>query len=96
MRTGQATRASRPAQFRMVRWLPLPWIAAMCLPPVGILVRVTRDSERLRRHELAHWEQYRLRGVVGYYVGYLAAWARSGFSYARHPWEIEARAAEAA
>lgn len=78
----------------MVRWLPLPWVAAMCLPPVGIFVRVARDSERLRRHELVHWEQYLLRGAMAYYLGYLVAWAWAGFSYAEHPWEIEARAAE--
>jgi hypothetical protein len=78
-------------RIRSVRWLPLPWIAAMTLPPLGILIRVGKDSERLRRHELAHWRQYLDRSVVGYYVGYLAAWVRCGFSYQRHPWEIEAR-----
>ncbi len=80
--------------IRTVPWLPLPWIAAMCLPPIGIFIRAGRDSERLRRHELVHWEQYRQRSVLGYYLGYLGAWVRAGFSYQRHPWEIEARRAE--
>jgi hypothetical protein len=84
-------------RIRTVRWLPLPWISAMTLPPIGILIRAGKDSERLRRHELVHWDQYLRRNVVTYYLGYLAAWARCGFSYRRHPWEIEARelAAEA-
>lgn len=81
-------------RIRTVRWLPLPWIAAMCLPPVGIFIREGRDSERLRRHELVHWEQYRQRSVLGYHLGYLGAWVRAGFSYRRHPWEVEARRAE--
>lgn len=94
MESSEVVSRGRPPQILMVRWLPLPWIAAMCLPPVGILVRANRDSERLRRHEFVHWEQYVRRGFVGYYLGYLVAWVRSGFSYQRHPWEIEARAAE--
>jgi hypothetical protein len=81
--------------FRTVRWLPLPWISAMTIPPLGILIRAGRDSERLRRHELAHWKQYQQRGLLRYYVGYLLAWSRCGFSYQAHPWEIEARAAAA-
>lgn len=81
----------REPRIVTVRWLPLPWISAMTLPPAGIYVRRSRDSEGLRRHELVHWEQYRQRGLWGFYLGYLVAWVRAGFSYQRHPWEIEAR-----
>lgn len=63
----------------------------MALPPLGIFIRRGRDSERLRRHERVHWQQYQRRGLPAYYLGYVWAWIRCGFSYERHPWEIEAR-----
>lgn len=74
----------------LVKWLPIRH-AAITLPPVGIFVKRKHDSERLRRHEQVHWQQYRERSVLGFYVGYLVAWVRAGFSYQNHPWEIEAR-----
>ncbi|MGH3440574.1 MAG: hypothetical protein ACRDUY_00710 [Nitriliruptorales bacterium] len=78
-------------RFVNVRWLPLPWIGAMTLPPWGIFIRRGRDSPGLRRHEEVHWRQYVQRGFFGFYLGYLWAWIRCGFSYERHPWEVEAR-----
>lgn len=78
-------------RFVEVAWLPRAWIKAMTLPPFGVLVRRGADSAGLRAHELVHWDQYRQRGTVMFYLGYLAAWVRAGFSYTRHPWEIEAR-----
>lgn len=78
-------------RFVAVRWLPLPWISAMTLPPRGVYIRTDRDSEGLRRHEQVHWQQYLQRGFLGYYLGYVWEWIRAGFSYERHPWEIEAR-----
>lgn len=82
---------SQEPRFVIVRWLPLPWIAGMALPPFGVYIRRGRDSEELRRHERVHWQQYRVRGFLGYYLGYVWAWVRAGFSYQHHPWEIEAR-----
>lgn len=77
-------------RFVTTRWLP-SWIVAITLPPVVVLIREERDSPGLRRHERVHWRQYEERGLLGFYVGYVWHWARVGFSYERHPWEIEAR-----
>lgn len=81
----------RPAKLYVVRWLPLPWIKGMCLPPFGIFIRRGHeDRERLVKHEQVHWDQYLQRSVLRYYLGYLYHWVRSGFSYRKHPWEVEA------
>ena len=77
----------------LVRWLPIPF-AGITLPPWGIFIKQGRDSARLRRHELVHWAQYERHGLWGFYAGYVFHWIRAGFSYANHPWEIEARQAE--
>lgn len=74
-------------------WLPEEFVA-ITLPPFGIFVRQRVMGEQRRRvldHELIHWEQYLRHGALGYYVRYLWQWMRAGFSYERHPMEIEAR-----
>ena len=63
------------------------------LPPLGIYVLAEHiDSERLRRHEMAHWVQYERMGAVRFYVRYV--WLSLRHGYRNNPMEIEARAAE--
>lgn len=84
---------SKRVATHFVEWLPLPWVAAITLPPFGIFIRRDRYSMKLLHHENAHWRQYlRVGSAVAYYVRYVGAWVRCGFSYKRHPWEKEARA----
>jgi hypothetical protein len=93
-----------------IRWLfELTGFSGLCLPPIGIWLHPDLMSwqragmaapapgtaaDRLLRHEMAHWRQAQRFGVLGFYVRYLAGLARYG--YARHPLEIEARAAATA
>lgn len=63
------------------------------LPPFGIYVLAEHiTSERLRRHEMAHWAQYQRMGAVMFYVRYV--WLSLRHGYRNNPMEIEARAAE--
>jgi len=65
------------------------------LPPFGIYVLAEHiDSERLSRHEMAHWAQYERMGVVRFYVRYV--WLTIRHGYRQNPMEVEARAAEMA
>ena len=69
-------------------WLPFG-LRGFCIPPfVGIHMDYA-DAGWVKRHELAHWVQYRRRGFLRYFFGYLVRWILYG--YDRHPWEIEAR-----
>lgn len=66
---------------------------AITLPPLGIYVLAEHiDSERLRKHEMAHWAQYERMGAVMFYVRYV--WLSLRYGYRNNPMEIEARAAE--
>jgi hypothetical protein len=49
-------------------------------------------SQRLIRHEQAHWKQWQRMGTIGFYTEYLWGLLRHG--YRNHPMEIEARKAE--
>jgi hypothetical protein len=51
-------------------------------------------SDRLIRHEQAHWRQWQRMGTVRYYATYIWQVLRHGYRNA--PMEIEARAAEQA
>ena len=83
----------RPARRLLRWWLRTTGYAGITLPPVGIYLLAERmEDQRLRRHELAHWEQYRRMGTIRFYAVYLWWLARVG--YERHPMELEARAAE--
>ena len=83
----------RPAHH-IIRWfLRTTGYAGICLPPVGIFILAEHMySDRLIRHERAHWAQWQRMGAVKFYVGYVALWLRYG--YWNHPWEIEARKLE--
>ena len=83
----------RPARH-IIRWiLRTAGFGGVTLPPFGIFILAERiHSERLIRHEQAHWAQYERMGAIRFYVGYIALWLRYG--YWNHPWEIEARKAE--
>ncbi len=78
----------------LIRWfLRRTGYAGICLAPWGIFILAEHlHSQRLIRHEQAHWRQYQRMGVVRYYVTYLWGLVRHG--YTDHPMEREARAAE--
>jgi len=67
--------------------------AGVALAPWGIyILPEAMYSQRLIRHEQAHWRQWQRMGTVRYYVTYLWGLLRHG--YTNHPMELEARAAE--
>ena len=74
-------------------WLRLTGFGGICLPPFGIYILAERiHSERLVRHEQAHWAQYERMGFMGFYVTYL--WYTIRHGYWNNPMEVEARGAE--
>ena len=74
-------------------WLRLTGFGGICLPPFGIYILAERiHSERLVRHEQAHWAQYERMGAVRFYVTYL--WYTIRHGYWNNPMEVEARGAE--
>jgi hypothetical protein len=83
----------RPAPH-LIRWcLKAFGYAGICLPPMGIYILAAHlHSQRLIRHEKAHWRQYQRLGAVRFYAAYVWGLARHG--YRNHPMELEARAAE--
>ena len=83
----------RPAPH-IIRWfLRTTGYAGICLPPVGIYILAEHMySDRLIRHEQAHWRQWQRMGTVRYYATYV--WQVLRYSYYNAPMEIEARAAE--
>lgn len=84
---------TRPARH-IVRWfLRTTGFAGICLPPLGIYILAEHlTSERLIRHEQAHWRQWQRMGTVRFYATY--AWQVLRYGYRGAPMEIEARAAE--
>lgn len=75
------------------RYLKTTGYWGITLPPFGIYLLAEHSlSERLQRHELAHWEQAKRMGTFKFYAVYLWYLVRHG--YAKHPMELEARAAE--
>jgi hypothetical protein len=77
-----------------VRWfLRTTGYAGICLPPVGIYILAEHlYSDRLIRHEQAHWRQWQRMGTIRFYTAYLWGLLRHG--YRNHPMEIEARGEE--
>jgi len=83
----------RIARGLLAWWLRRAGYAGITLPPLGIYLLGHRiDDVRLRRHEAAHWQQYRRLGLVRFSALYL--WGLARYGYQRHPMEIEARRAE--
>lgn len=80
----------------LIRWfLQTFGFRGITLPPLGIYVLAEHlTSERLRRHEMAHWAQYQRMGAVMFYVRYV--WLSLRYGYRQNPMEVEARAAEMA
>ena len=65
----------------------------VALAPWGIyILPAAMHSQRLIRHEQAHWRQWLRMGTVRYYATYLWQIVRYGYENARM--EVEARAAE--
>lgn len=67
--------------------------AGVALAPWGIYIRPEHlSSQRLIRHEQAHWRQWLRMGTVRYYATYL--WQIVRYGYRNAPMEVEARNAE--
>ena len=83
----------RPARH-IVRWFLRAFgYGGITLPPLGIYILAEHlHSQRLIRHEQAHWRQWQRMGTIRFYAAYLWGLVRHG--YRDHPMEIEARAAE--
>lgn len=65
----------------------------VALAPWGIyILPAAMHSQRLIRHEQAHWRQWLRMGTVRYYATYL--WQIVRYGYENAPMEVEARAAE--
>ena len=65
----------------------------VALAPWGIyILPAAMHSQRLTRHEQAHWRQWQRMGTVKYYATYL--WQIVRYGYENAPMEVEARAAE--
>ena len=83
----------RPARGPIRWFLRTTGYAGICLPPVGIYILAEHlHSQRLIRHEQAHWRQWQRMGTIRFYAAYLWGLVRHG--YQNHPLELEARAAE--
>ena len=83
----------RPARH-LIRWFLRTFgYHGICLPPAGIFILAEHlYSDRLIRHERAHWAQWQRMGTIKFYAAYLWGLIRHG--YRNHPMELEARAAE--
>ena len=82
---------SAPAPIRW--WLKLTGFSGITLPPFAIYVLAEQmGNQRLRRHEEAHWEQYKRMGAVKFYAAYL--WFTIRYGYWNNPLEVQAREAE--
>ncbi len=63
---------------------------AQTLPPFGIFIREDQaHNERLKKHELYHWEQYRRMGALFFQLKYL--YYMTFYGYDHHPMEVMAR-----
>ena len=83
----------RPARGPIRWFLRRTGYAGICLPPVGIYILAEHMySDRLIRHEQAHWRQWQRMGTIRFYAAYL--WGLVRYGYQNHPLELEARAAE--
>jgi hypothetical protein len=83
----------KPARHIIAWTLRRFGFAGVALAPFGIFILAEHlHSQRLIRHEQAHWRQYQRLGLLRYYVTYLWGLVRHG--YADHPMEREPRAAE--
>ena len=83
----------KPASHIIAWVLRTTGYAGICLAPWGIYILAEHMySDRLIRHEQAHWQQWQRMGAVRYYAAYIWQVLRHGYRNA--PMEIEARAAE--
>lgn len=65
----------------------------VALAPWGIyILPAAMHSQRLIRHEQAHWRQWQRMGAIRYYATYL--WQIVRYGYRNAPMEVEARNAE--
>ena len=78
----------------IVRWfLRATGFGGITLPPLGIYILAEHlHSQRLIKHEQAHWRQWQRMGTIRFYAAYL--WGLVRYGYQNHPLELEARAAE--
>lgn len=78
----------------LIRWFLIKTgYAGITLPPFGIYILQNRiNDNRLIKHELAHWNQYKCMGLLRFYSTYIFYHFRYG--YQNNPMEIEARQVE--
>lgn len=63
---------------------------ARTIPPFGVYIKESeRNNKALLEHELVHWEQYRQKGLIGFYRQYHKEMKEHG--YDKMPMEKEAR-----
>lgn len=80
----------KPARGLVAWVLRRTGFAGVALAPWGIFILPEHlANQRLTRHELVHWQQYRRMGAVKYYLTYLYQVIRYGYRNA--PMEREAR-----
>jgi hypothetical protein len=71
----------------------VPPFAAMTIPPFGIFIlKKHKGNNRILRHDLIHWRQYKRMGAVMYYLRYILQLLIIG--YDTMPMEMEARQGE--
>lgn len=78
----------------MLRWFLRTFgFVGITLYPLGIYVLPELIADkRLRKHEMAHWQQAQRMGAVRFYLTYL--WYSVRYGYRNNPLEIEAREKE--
>jgi len=83
----------KPAKGLIAWTLRRTGFAGVALAPWGIYILAEHMySDRLIRHERAHWRQWQRMGTVRFYAAYL--WQVIRYGYHNAPMEIEAREAE--
>lgn len=72
-----------------VQWV-VPSYRAITIPPIGIFVKKKCESDqKLLKHEIIHWKQYKRMGLPKFYINYFKQFLIYG--YKNMPMEIEAR-----
>ena len=64
---------------KLVQWFCPKWVAAITLP-WGIYFR-GNPTKKLLRHELAHWKQIKVDGILKFYVKYIYEYIKNLISY---------------
>ena len=67
-----------------VRLITLNWATAITLAPFGIYIRKEYFlNDKVRRHELVHWDQQIEMFIIPFYLWYFLEWIVKLFRYGR-------------